>query len=117
MRRTMALRDFLQVERVSLSTASRSATVAMPLANDFRLLLVGDPSGLTVLFRNVHELSGGGADPADTGALAAGDCSEVSEFRPDSGWIPAQSSAVRLELTLGSAADVIVEYTSRTRPA
>jgi len=56
MRRTMALRDFFQVERVSLSTASPSATVLMPLANDFRLLLVGDPSGLTVLFRNVHEL-------------------------------------------------------------
>lgn len=117
MRRTMALRDYFQVERVSLSTASPSADVLMPLANDFRLLLVGDPSGLTVLFRNVHELSTGTADPADTGALAAGDCSELGEFRPDSGWIPAQPSGVRLELTVGSAADIIVEYTSRTRPA
>jgi hypothetical protein len=116
MRRTMALRDFLQVKRVSLSTASPRATVLMPLANDFRLLLVGDPAGLTVLFRGTHELKTGVADPADTGALAAGDCSELSEFRPDSGWIPGQPSGVRLELTVGSAADVIVEYTSRTRP-
>ena len=113
MRRTMALRDFLQVERVSLSTASPSATVSMPLANDFRLLLVGDPAGLTVLFRGTHELNTGVADP---GALAAGDCSELSEYRVDTGWIPAQPSGLRLELTVGAAADVIVEYTSRTRP-
>ena len=116
MRRTMALRDFLQVERVSLSTASPRATVLMPLANDFRLLLVGDPAGLTVLFKNVRELDTGVADPTDTGALVVGKCSELSEYRADSGWIPAQSSGVRLELTVGSAADVIVEYTSRTRP-
>ena len=116
MRRTMALRDFLQVERVSLSTASPSATVSMPLANDFRLLLVGDPAGLTVLFRGTHELNTGVADPADTGALAAGDCSELSEYRVDTGWIPAQPSGLRLELTVGATADVIVEYTSRTRP-
>lgn len=115
MRRTMALRDYLQVERASLTTGAASATVLMPLANDFRLLLAGDPSGLTVLFRNVHEVQGN-ADPADTAALVSGECSELSEFRPDSGWIPAQPSGVRLELTAGAAADVIVEYTSRTRP-
>ena len=117
MRRTMALRDFFQVTRVSLTTASPSATVLMPLANDFRLLLVGDPAGLTVLFRNVQELSTGSPDGGDTAALSASECSELSEYRADGGWIPAQPSGVRLELTLGSAADVIVEYTSRTRPA
>jgi hypothetical protein len=116
MRRTMALRDFFQVERVSLSTASPSATVLMPLANDFRLLLVGDPAGLTVLFRNVHELSTGSPDGGDTAALSAGECSELSEYRADSGWIPAQPSGVRLEATAGEI-DVIIEYTSRTRPA
>ena len=112
----MALRDFFQVERVSLSTASPSATVLMPLANDFRLLLVGDPSGLTVLFRNVHELSTGSPDAGDTAALSASECSELSEYRADSGWIPAQPSGVRLEATDGEI-DVIIEYTSRTRPA
>lgn len=118
MRRTMALRDFLQTTRASLTGAAPRATVLLPLANDFRLLLSGDPSSLVVLFRNVHELNSGGgaADPADTAALVAGECSELSEFRPDSGWIPAQSSGVRLELTAGAAADVIVEFTSRTRP-
>ena len=49
-------------------------------------------------------------------ALAGGDCSELSEYRVDTGWIPAQPSGLRLELTVGAAADVIVEYTSRTRP-
>jgi hypothetical protein len=48
--------------------------------------------------------------------VAAGDCSELSEYRVDTGWIPAQPSGLRLELTVGAAADVIVEYTSRTRP-
>jgi hypothetical protein len=68
MRRTMALRDFLQVERVALTSGSPMATVSMPLANDFRLLFSGDPSGLTVLFRNVKELATQGADPTDRGA-------------------------------------------------
>ena len=116
MRRTMALRDFLQVERVALTSGSPTATVSMPLANDFRLLFSGDPSGLTVLFRNVKELANQNADPTDTAALVASECSELSEYRPDSGWIPAQPSGVRLELTGGSAATVIVEFTSRTRP-
>jgi len=113
----MALRDFLQVSRVSLSTGSPNATVLTPLANDFRLLLSGDPTGLGVIFRNVHELDGGTADPADTASLAPASCSEITEHRPDSGWIPAQPSGVRLELTTGAAATVLVEYTSRTRPA
>jgi hypothetical protein len=69
-----------------------------------------------VLFRNVKELATQSADPTDTGALVASECSELSEYRPDSGWIPAQPSGVRLELTGGSAATVIVEFTSRTRP-
>lgn len=116
MRRTMALRDYLQVQRVALTSGSPMATVSMPLANDFRLLVSGDPSGLTVLFRNVKELANQNADPTDTAALVASECSELSEYRPDTGWIPAQPSGVRLELTGGSAATVIVEFTSRTRP-
>lgn len=111
----MALRDYLQVERAALTTGDPRATVLMPLANDFRLLLVGDAAGLVVLFRGVHELNNS-ADPDDTGALSSADCSQLDEYRTDSGWIPAQPSGIRLELTTGSAADVIVEYTSRTRP-
>jgi hypothetical protein len=116
MRRTMALRDFFQVARVSLTAGSPSATVLMPLANDFRLLLSGDTTGVVVLFRNVHELDTGVADPADTAALSASECSQLDEVRIDTGWIPAQPSGVRLEATDGEI-DVIIEYTSRTRPA
>jgi hypothetical protein len=116
MRRTMALRDFFQVARVSLTAGSPSATVLMPLANDFRLLLSGDATGVVVLFRNVHELDTGVADPADTAALSASECSQLDEVRIDTGWIPAQPSGVRLEATDGEI-DVIIEYTSRTRPA
>jgi len=116
MRRTMALRDFFQVTRASLTSGSPSATVLMPLANDFRLLLNGDATGVVVLFRNIHELDTGVADPADTGALSAADCSQLDENRIDTGWIPAQPSGVRLEVTSGEI-DVIIEYTSRTRPA
>ena len=116
MRRTMALRDFFQVARVSLTAEEPSATVIMPLANDFRLLLSGDTTGVVVLFRNVHELDTGIADPADTAALSASECSQLDESRVDTGWIPAQPSGVRLEATAGEI-DVIIEYTSRTRPA
>lgn len=116
MRRTMALRDFFQVARAELTTGSPSATVDMPLANDFRLLLSGDTTGVVVLFRNVHELDTGVADPADTAALSASECSQLDESRVDTGWIPAQPSGVRLEATAGEI-DVIIEYTSRTRPA
>ncbi len=115
MRRTMALRDFFQVARVSLTSGSPRATVSMPLANDFRVLLSGDATGVVVLFRNVHELDTGIADPADTAALVESECSQLDETRIDSGWVPAQPSALRLEVTSGEA-DVIVEYTSRTRP-
>jgi hypothetical protein len=115
MRRTMALRDFLQVKRVSLTEDSPSATVVMPLANDFRLLLSGDATGVVVLFRNVHELDTGVADPADTEDLEESECSQLDETRIDSGWIPAQPSALRLEVIMGEA-EVIVEFTSRTRP-
>jgi hypothetical protein len=116
MRRTMALRDFFQVARVSLTAEEPLATVLMPLANDFRLLLSGDATGVVVLFRNVHELDTGVADPADTAALSASECSQLDETRIDTGWIPAQPSGVRLEATAGEI-DVIIEYTSRTRPA
>jgi hypothetical protein len=116
MRRTMALRDFFQVARVSLTAEEPSATVIMPLANDFRLLLSGDATDVVVLFRNVHELDTGVADSADTAALSASECSQLDETRVDTGWIPAQPSGVRLEATAGEI-DVIVEYTSRTRPA
>jgi hypothetical protein len=116
MRRTMALRDFFQVARVSLTAEEPSATVIMPLANDFRLLLSGDTTGVVVLFRNVHELDTGIADPADTAALSASECSQLDETRVDTGWIPAQPSGVRLEASAGEI-DVIIEYTSRTRPA
>ena len=116
MRRTMALRDFFQVARVSLTAEEPSATVIMPLANDFRLLLSGDATDVVVLFRNVHELDTGVADPADTAALSASECSQLDEVRIDTGWIPAQPSGVRLEATDGEI-DVIIEYTSRTRPA
>ena len=116
MRRTMALRDFFQVARVSLTAEEPSATVLMPLANDFRLLLSGDATDVVVLFRNVHELDTGVADPADTAALSASECSQLDEVRIDTGWIPAQPSGVRLEATDGEI-DVIIEYTSRTRPA
>ena len=115
MRRTMALRDYFHVERVSLSTASPRATVSMSLANDFRVYLVGDPSDLVVLYRNVKELDGV-ADPSDTAALVVNECSQVDQYRSDSGWTPAQPSAIRLELTEGTAADIVVEFTSRTRP-
>ena len=115
MRRTMALRDFFQVARAELTTGSPSATVEMPLANDFRVLLSGDASGVVVHFRNVHELSTGVADPADTAALVESECSQLDENRTDTGWIPAQPSGIRLEVTAGEI-DVIIEYTSRTRP-
>jgi hypothetical protein len=116
MRRTMALRDYLQVERVALTSGSPMATVSMPLANDFRLYLTGDPTGVTVLYRNVKELATQGADPTDTAALVVNECSQLDEVRTDSGWCPAQPSALRFELTGGTAASVVVEYTSRTRP-
>ena len=112
----MALRDFFQTARVSLTTEAPSATVSIPLANDFRLLLSGDATGVVVLFRNVHELDTGIADPSDTAALSASECSQLDETRVDTGWVPAQPSAIRLEATAGEI-DVLIEYTSRTRPA
>lgn len=116
MRRTMAGRDFLHVKRVTLTTAAPSATVSIPLANDFRVGLAGVLTDEEVLFRNVAELETGIANPADTAALSATNCSQLDAYRPDSGWIPAQSSALRFKLTAGASADVIVEYTSRDLP-
>ena len=116
MRRTMALRDFLHVQRVTLTTASPSATLSVPLANDFRVGLAGLITDQVVLYRNAAELGTGIADPSDTAALAAASCSQLDAYRTDSGWTPAQPSALRFELTTGSSATVVLEHTSRTRP-
>ena len=116
MRRTMAGRDFLHTGRVTLSGGSPSATIELPLANDFRLFLLGDPGGIVVLYRNARELGSGIADPTDVSLLVASECSQLDEYRNDSGWCPAQPSAVRLRLTSGTSAEVVYEYTSRTRP-
>lgn len=115
MRRTMALRDYLHVQRVTLTTASPRATLSVPLANDFRIGLAGLVTDQVVIYRNVAELDGV-ANPADTAALAASACSQLDSYRPDSGWTPAQPSALRVELTAGTSVTVVLEHTSRIRP-
>lgn len=114
MRRTMALRDYLHVDRRTLTAEDDTALVLMPLANDFRVLIRGDLEGVELLFRGVAELNGN-ADPADTAPLLSSDSSVLDSLRPESGWIPAQPSGVRLQLVAGASVDVIVEYTSRTK--
>lgn len=115
MRRTMALRDYLHVNRLTMTSEADEATVLMPLANDFRVIIRGDLEGVELWFRGVLELNGN-ADPSDTAALLSSECSVLDALRPDSGWIPAQPSGVRLQLVEGSEVDVIVEYTSREKP-
>lgn len=116
MRRTMALRDYLHVQRVTLTTASPRATLSVPLANDFRLGLAGLVTDQVVIYRNVAELGTGIADSSDTAALSVANCSQLDAYRSDSGWTPAQPSALRVELTAGSSVEVVLEHTSRTRP-
>lgn len=112
----MALRDYLHVDRRTLTAEEDEATVLMPLANDFRVIIRGELEGVELLFRGVLELNGN-ADPADTGPLVPSECSVLDSLRTDSGWIPAQPSGLRLQLAAASVAavDVIVEYTSREK--
>ena len=110
----MALRDYLHVNRLTMTSEADEATVLMPLANDFRVLIRGDLEGVELMFRGVAELNGN-ADPADTAPLLSSESSVLDSLRPDSGWIPAQPSGVRLQLVAGASVDVIVEYTSRTK--
>lgn len=114
MRRTMALRDYLHVDRRTLTAEDDEATVLMPLANDFRVLIRGELEGVELWFRGVAELNGN-ADPADTVPLLSSESSVLDALRPDSAWIPAQPSGVRLQLVAGDSVDVIVEYTSREK--
>lgn len=116
MRRTMAGRDYLHTGRVTLNSGDDSATIQLPLANDFRLFIAGEPAEIVVLYRNARELGSGIADPTDISPLVAAECSQLDEFRNDSGWCPAQPSAIRLKLTSGTAAVIVYEWTSRTRP-
>ena len=116
MRRNTALLDYLHTETHSLDD-TEFETVPTPLSCMFRVVLTTVGSGGTVLYRGVKELDTpeGGADPSDTAALDADFCDILSADRPESGWIDAQPSAVRIEAADATCV-VKVQWTSRVKP-
>jgi hypothetical protein len=116
MRRAIGSRDYLNIRTFSLG-AGDAETVLTPLACMVRVKCTSVAAGATLLYRGVAELAGveGVPDPSDTAALDADFCDVLSEDAPDSGWIDAQGSGVRIE-AVTDAVDVKVQWTSRVKP-
>jgi hypothetical protein len=114
MRRLLGPRDFLHVATRTLA-AGDDATIATPLSCMVRVKCTSVASGATLLYRNVKEATGGIADSTDTAALDTAYCDILSALAPDSGWIDAQPSGIRVEAVTDTVT-VKVMWTSREFP-
>ena len=115
MRRLIGPRDFLHVETRTLA-AGDDATIPTPLSCMFRVKCTAVATGATLLYRGQKEAVGGIGDSADSAALDADFCDVLSALAPDSGWIDAQPSGVRVEAVTDTVT-VKVMWTSREFPA
>jgi hypothetical protein len=113
MRRNIGSKGF-QNHRIVTVTAGNAATVLTPGATMVRVKLTSIASGASLLYRGVAEVEAG-ADPADTAALNASFCDVLNIDAPDSGWIDAQGSGVRVSALVGTVT-ARVSFIGRVKP-
>lgn len=120
------LRDFARKKTVVLQKIeldeNELKTVLFELADQFRITALldpeADPATDFVLWRCVSEnedRTARVADTVDAGfELVAEQCGVINAANGSTGWIDAQPAGVRIQ-AVGTAVDILVEYTTTAR--
>jgi|GEM_PF-6458269 len=117
--RNYGKRQYFHAVTTTLDPAGTArVTVEIPECELFRVSISGIAAGATARYRGIHEMQAGGLDPVDSlagTAISAAFSAPLDEANADSGWIPAQPTAIRVVALVG-VLTVTVHWVSHVPP-